>query len=62
MKLSPAGFAGSPRVLVNGQDLFPDAAPVTELACRVYRNPQGLSGSPTPEALDSLPTAVRTPP
>lgn len=48
---APAQFAGSPTVLVDGQDLFPDAAPVTNLACRVYRNPQGLSGSPTSEAL-----------
>ncbi|WP_285601343.1 thioredoxin family protein [Kineosporia sp. NBRC 101731] len=57
-----AGFAGSPTVLVDGRDLFPDAAPVTELACRVYRSPQGLSGSPSPEvlvaALNDLPTAV----
>lgn len=57
-----ARFAGSPTVLIDGQDLFPDAAPVTELVCRVYRSPQGLSGSPTHEALvaalETLPTAV----
>lgn len=29
-------FAGSPTVLVNGQDLFPGCATVTELTCRLY--------------------------
>jgi hypothetical protein len=46
-----AGFAGSPTLLVDGQDLFSDTAPITELVCRVYPTPQGLRGSPTLEAL-----------
>lgn len=60
-----ARFAGSPTVLVDGQDLFPGAAPVTNLACRVYRSSQGLSGAPTSRALiaalNDLSTTVRTP-
>lgn len=44
-------FAGSPTLLVDGRDLFPGAAPTTQLACRVYQTPQGLSGSPSLEAL-----------
>jgi hypothetical protein len=46
-----AGFAGSPTLLVDGRDLFPGTEPMTQLACRVYPGPQGLSGSPTSEAL-----------
>jgi hypothetical protein len=45
------GFAGSPTVLVEGQDLFPDAPPITHLACRVYPSPDGPSGSPSDQAL-----------
>ena len=46
-----ARFAGSPTLLVDGRDLFPGAAPTTQLACRVYPGAQGLSGSPMFEAL-----------
>jgi hypothetical protein len=46
-----AKFAGSPTILVDGLDLFPGTAVTTQLACRVYPTPQGLSGSPTVEAL-----------
>ena len=57
-----AGFAGSPTLLVDGEDLFPGAAPITQLACRVYPGPEGLNGSPTREALiaalSNLPTPV----
>lgn len=30
-------FAGSPTILVDGADLFPDASRTTDLACRVYQ-------------------------
>ncbi|ERK72744.1 MULTISPECIES: hypothetical protein [Leifsonia] len=40
------GFAGSPTILVDGQDLF-DGIPTDALACRVYRTPEGLAGAPT---------------
>jgi hypothetical protein len=46
-----ACFAGSPTLLVDGQDLFSGTDPITALACRVYPGPHGLSGSPTQEAL-----------
>jgi hypothetical protein len=45
--MAMTGFAGSPTVLVDGLDLFPGAAPVGELACRLYPTPEGLSGSPS---------------
>jgi hypothetical protein len=45
------GFRGSPSILVDGVDLFADAAPAVGLACRVYQTPDGLAGSPTLEQL-----------
>jgi hypothetical protein len=45
------GFLGSPTILIDGVDPFAgDDAPVG-LACRVYRTPDGLAGSPTVEQL-----------
>ncbi len=55
-----AGFAGSPTVLVEGQDLFPDATAITQLACPVYPGPEGLSGSPTEAALIAALSDLRT--
>lgn len=46
-----AGFAGSPTVLVDGEDLFPGAAETDELACRLYSTPDGPRGAPTLDAL-----------
>lgn len=44
-------FLGSPTILIDGVDPFAgDDAPVG-LACRVYRTPDGLAGSPTVEQL-----------
>ena len=45
------GFRGSPSILVNGTDLFPDPAGVVGLACRRYATPNGFAGSPTLEQL-----------
>jgi hypothetical protein len=43
-----AGFAGSPTIRVDGRDLFPAAAVVTDaLACRVYSTSRGPAGVPT---------------
>lgn len=39
-------FAGSPTIVVDGADLFPAAARITDLACRVYPTPEGLAGLP----------------
>ncbi|WP_424945182.1 DF family (seleno)protein [Candidatus Blastococcus massiliensis] len=46
-----AQFRGSPTVLVNGRDPFLDHERPVGLSCRVYRTPDGLSGSPTVEQL-----------
>ncbi|MDN4483903.1 hypothetical protein [Demequina lignilytica] len=43
----PAGFAGSPTVLIDGEDLFPGTLPLAHLACRVYRTGAGPSNSPS---------------
>lgn len=40
-------FAGSPTILIDGEDLFPDGARTTDLACRVYLTPAGFAGLPT---------------
>ncbi|ANJ28901.1 DUF2703 domain-containing protein [Agromyces aureus] len=44
-------FAGSPTILLNGEDLFPGGEPTSELACRVYATPTGLAGLPTTEQI-----------
>lgn len=53
-----AGFTGSPTILVEGSDPFAEPGAPTGLACRVYRTPEGLRGSPT---LDQLRAAVGQP-
>ncbi|MFE6736335.1 hypothetical protein [Microbacterium sp. NPDC057650] len=54
-----AAFAGSPTILVDGEDLFPSEGRTGRLACRVYPTDAGLRGAPTAEqinaALRSLP-------
>ncbi|UKA56642.1 thioredoxin family protein (plasmid) [Arthrobacter sp. FW305-BF8] len=40
-------FSGSPTITVDGTDIFPGAAPTTELACRIYPTPSGMAGVPT---------------
>lgn len=45
------GFTGSPTVIVEGSDLFADAVGPAGLTCRLYRTPNGLSGSPTVQQL-----------
>jgi hypothetical protein len=45
-------FAGSPTILIDGTDAFPEGARTTELACRVYRTATGFAGMPTVEALE----------
>lgn len=49
------GFHGSPSILVNGTDLFPDPAAPVGLACRRYLTPDGFAGAPT---LDQLWAAI----
>lgn len=40
-------FRGSPTVLIDGADPFPDPNAPIGLACRVYRSESGPSGSPS---------------
>lgn len=49
------GFRGSPSILVDGKDLFPDPSAGVGLACRLYVTPDGLAGAPT---LDQLRAAI----
>ena len=45
-----AGFAGSPTILVDGRDLFPQSVEGTGgLACRVYWTPGDPAGTPRVE-------------
>jgi hypothetical protein len=44
-------FAGSPTITLDGRDLFPSAGATSDLACRIYITPSGLSGLPTTEQL-----------
>jgi len=50
------GFAGSPTIYADGVDLFPTDADGGALACRVYKTPTGLAGSPT---VDQLVDAIK---
>ena len=49
------GFRGSPSILVDGADVFPDPAAAVGLACRRYITPDGFAGAPT---LDQLRAAI----
>ncbi len=51
------GFRGSPTVLINGLDPFPEGQAQPGLACRVYNTEYGLAGSPT---LKQLQRAIST--
>lgn len=46
-----AGFRGSPSILLDGADLFPDPTSSVGLSCRIYQTPDGLAGAPTLEQL-----------
>ena len=45
------GFTGSPTILIDGSDPFPDRHAVVGLSCRLYRTTEGASGSPSVEQL-----------
>jgi hypothetical protein len=51
------GFRGSPSMLVDGTDLFPDPSAPVGLACRTYMTPTGLAGAPTLQQLRDAITA-----
>ncbi len=52
------GFRGSPSILVDGRDLFPDLSAAVGLACRIYSTPAGFTGAPTLEQLREAMTAA----
>jgi hypothetical protein len=45
------GFPGSPTILIDGCDAFPDRHAVVGLSCRLYRSAEGASGSTSVEQL-----------
>lgn len=47
-------FHGSPTLLIDGIDPFADAKPPVGLACRVFRTPVGLAGTPTADQLRAV--------
>lgn len=49
-----AQLRGSPTVLVDGHDPFATGGEPFGLACRVYRTPDGMAGSPTIEQLEAV--------
>lgn len=56
------GFAGSPTITADGADIFPDAAPSSDLACRLYPTPGGHAGVPTvAQVIEALKNAGLTP-
>jgi len=44
-------FAGSPTILLDGEDLFPSGGQTSALACRMYSTPVGLAGLPTTDQI-----------
>lgn len=46
-------FAGSPTILLDGEDLFPAVGRTCALACRVYPTEHGLAGTPTQAQLEA---------
>lgn len=51
MEAEELGFIGSPTVLLDGRDPFARGGEPVAMACRVFRTPDGLAGSPTVEQL-----------
>ena len=54
-------FRGSPSFHVGGVDPFADDGAPFGMACRVYRTPEGLAGSPTVEQLVEVLAAADSP-
>ena len=54
------GFHGSPTILIDGIDPFAEPSAPVGLACRVFRTPNGLAGSPTLEQLHAVFSEARS--
>ena len=52
------GFRGSPSILLDGADLFPDRTSSVGLSCRLYQTPDGIAGAPTLEQLRAAIPAI----
>jgi hypothetical protein len=49
------GFGGSPTILIDGHDPFPDTGPSPGgLSCRLFATPEGPAGSPTLDQLRAV--------
>lgn len=55
------GFAGSPTILVNDVDPFPEETPRSGLSCRLYSTLGGLDGAPSVDQLVEILTTSRRP-
>lgn len=45
------GFAGSPTLTLDGEDIFPSDGRTADLACRIYLTPRGFAGLPTQDQI-----------
>jgi hypothetical protein len=52
-------FLGSPSVVVDGHDLWPETRKAYYMSCRMYRTPEGMRGWPTVEMLRERLRAAR---
>jgi len=52
-------FLGSPSIVVDGQDLWPETRKAYYMSCRMYRTPEGMRGWPTVEMLRERLRAAR---
>ncbi len=46
-----AGFIGSPTVLIDGRDPFPEPGRAPGLSCRLYPSERGMANAPSVEQL-----------
>jgi hypothetical protein len=52
-------FTGSPTIVIDGSDPFPEPNAAVGMSCRLYRTDQGMSGSPsTPQLIAALNNAA----
>jgi hypothetical protein len=48
------GFRGSPTIVIDGHDAFPDQAGPIGLTCRIYRTQDGPQGAPSIDQLTEV--------
>jgi hypothetical protein len=52
-------FLGSPSIIVDGRDMWPETRSAYYMSCRMYRQPEGMRGWPTPEMIRDRLRALR---